>query len=144
MKLVPFTTDELEFIKWQIWEPLRRREDYRSEFARLKQDLLGLDLEDKFCQKWNLSSPVDPSLPFDELYKVMTRGKTKKEVIRERREWMDKCGLNTNKVDFDKICRAKEGLSKEDTNERIRQLFWFGYPKEEESKEGGPYQVAPL
>jgi hypothetical protein len=90
LKLSPLTNYELDFIRWQIWEPLRRNPRYKSEFAKLKQDPLDRELEDKFCQKWNLPYSVNP-------------------------DW-----------DFEKLLESPE---------RIKQLFWFGYGKEE----GGLY-----
>jgi hypothetical protein len=128
MKLAPLTSYEMEFIKWRIWEPLRRNPDYRTEFTRLDRDYFeDLEAGDAFCEKWNLPYPADPSLPFDELYKGMTRGKTKEEVISERKEWMEKCGLDTTKVDFDEVCRAQKGLSKEEAQRRIQGLFFDKY-----------------
>jgi len=69
LKLSPPTDYELEFIKWRIWEPLRRNQDYRNEYAKLKEDLfLNPDEKDAFCRKWKLPFEVDPNCEFEKLH----------------------------------------------------------------------------
>lgn len=91
LKLAPLTDRELEFIRWRIWEPLRRNQEYRNEYGKLKASLF-LDLDDSgetpislddarlvklsdipkdavdaFCDKWKLPYHVDPATEFDQL-----------------------------------------------------------------------------
>jgi hypothetical protein len=69
LKLTPPTDYELEFIKWRIWEPLRRNQDYNNEYAKLKADLfLNPETIDAFCRKWRLPFPADPNCEFAELH----------------------------------------------------------------------------
>jgi hypothetical protein len=69
LKLAPPTDYELEFIKWRIWEPLRRNQDYRNEYAKLKKDLfLNPDEIDTFCRNWKLLFEVDPNCDFEKLH----------------------------------------------------------------------------
>jgi len=68
LKLAPLTENELEFIQWQIWEPLRRNQHYTNEFAKLKSSrFLDPNLEDTFCKKWVLPYHVDPDTEFKNL-----------------------------------------------------------------------------
>jgi hypothetical protein len=62
--------DDLDFIRWQIWEPLRRNPEYRSGFEKLKKDPLALDALKDFCSKWKLPYAADPSFSFDQLYNI--------------------------------------------------------------------------
>ena len=70
MKTSPLTDYEIEFIKWKIWEPLRRNQDYRNEFGKLHKDGVNIKFDDPnlFCKKWHISYPVSPELDFDRLY----------------------------------------------------------------------------
>jgi hypothetical protein len=69
LKLAPPTNYELEFIKWRIWEPLRRNQDYKNEYAKLKKDrFLNPDEIDAFCRRWELPFPVDPNCEFEKLH----------------------------------------------------------------------------
>ena len=69
MKLEPLTNYELEFIRWQVWEPLRRNQDYKNEYFKLlKNDkFLDPDAVDAFCEKWKLPYHIHPDTNFSEL-----------------------------------------------------------------------------
>ena len=68
LKLEPLTNRELEFIQWQIWEPLRRNQDYINEYAKLKAGyFLDPDPVDEFCKKWKLPYHVDTDTEFKDL-----------------------------------------------------------------------------
>jgi hypothetical protein len=62
--------DDLDFIRWRIWEPLRRNLEYRSEFNKLKKDPFDLEALKDFCSKWRLPYAADPSLSFDQLFSI--------------------------------------------------------------------------
>ena len=84
MKAVALTNSELEFIKWKVWEPLRRNQYYRNDYAKLKVAegyFLDPEMTPKFCIKWKLSNPIDPDLSFDELYGPLA-GETKKDATK--------------------------------------------------------------
>jgi len=75
LKLSPPTDYELEFIKWRIWEPLRRNQDYRNEYAKLKVNIFLDQAEEEyfvkenaFLKKWKLPFPVDPNCDFEKLH----------------------------------------------------------------------------
>jgi hypothetical protein len=72
--------DDLDFIRWRIWEPLRRNLEYQSGFNKLfkphinaegcKEYPLDLEAQSNFCSKWRLPYAVDPSLSFDQLFSI--------------------------------------------------------------------------
>ena len=70
MKTATLTDYEIQFIKWRIWEPLRRNQDYQNEYAKLYQDGAEFKYDDPnpFCEKWGISYPVSPESDFDKLY----------------------------------------------------------------------------
>lgn len=82
-KTAPLKKHDLEFIKRKIWEPLRRNQDYKNDYARLKFEghLLDPNKTPKFYEKWKLSGPIDPDLSFDEFYGPMD-GETKKDATK--------------------------------------------------------------
>jgi hypothetical protein len=75
------TKEDLDFIKWRIWEPLRRKIDYRKDCEQLKKSHPDLDLQESFCKRWRLPYPVDHSLSFDQLL-TPHKDETKKQAIR--------------------------------------------------------------
>jgi hypothetical protein len=83
LKTAPLTRRDLEIIKWTIWEPLRRNQYYKNDYAKLKIEghLLDPNKIPEFCEKWKLSGPIDPDLSFDELYGPLP-GETKKEAAK--------------------------------------------------------------
>jgi hypothetical protein len=70
---IPPTQRELDYYKWEIWEPLREREDFEHEQFALHHDHEGNiripdPLEVKaFYEKWHLTAPFDPRMSFDDL-----------------------------------------------------------------------------
>lgn len=70
MKTAPLTDYEIQFIKWRIWEPLRRNQDYRNEYGKIYKDGDEFKWDDPnpFCEKWDISYPVSPKSDFDQLY----------------------------------------------------------------------------
>jgi len=70
LKLEPLTDHELEFIRWYIWEPLRRKPGYINEFAILKDGyFFDLDGIKTFCEKWNIPYTIAPEVEFESLLK---------------------------------------------------------------------------
>ena len=70
MKTAPLTDSEINFIKWRIWEPLRRNQNYRNEFGKLYKDGAEFKYDDPnpICEKWDISYPISPDFDFDQLY----------------------------------------------------------------------------
>ena len=71
LKQVVLDHSEIEFIRWKVWEPLRRNQDYRNDYARLKDEtgyFLDPEKTQAFCQKWRLLRPIDPACEFSSLY----------------------------------------------------------------------------
>ena len=68
LKLEPLTDREFEFIRWRIWEPLRRNQYYKNEFGELKGGyFFDLEKVNAFCDKWKLPYTIDPGIEFDSL-----------------------------------------------------------------------------
>lgn len=95
MKAAPLTDNELEFIRWTIWEPLKRNWEYQKdykdlqdvtmvpvkvgkkhaihdqskalEFAKTLQKNAPKTPTEIFCEKWGLLSPTPPEVEFDTL-----------------------------------------------------------------------------
>jgi uncharacterized protein YutD len=68
LKQSPLTDEELAYIRWRVWEPLRRNKDYINEYATLKVAyFLDFNDRDAFCKKWKLSRSIDPEAEFSQL-----------------------------------------------------------------------------
>ena len=52
MKTATLTDYEIQFIKWRIWEPLRRNQDYLNEYEKLYKDGAEFKYDDPnpFCE----------------------------------------------------------------------------------------------
>jgi hypothetical protein len=68
MKQVRLTKDELKWLRWRVWEPLRRNEAYRKEFLDLKATgLTSFETYERFCERWRIPWPISPTIDFDKL-----------------------------------------------------------------------------
>jgi hypothetical protein len=74
MKLAPLTEEELKFIRWYVWEPLRRNINYRSDYFgllkqawNLEESYLDQSAGDEFYKKWKLTYPIDPDAEFEDI-----------------------------------------------------------------------------
>jgi hypothetical protein len=95
LKLAPLTKEELEFIRWCVWEPLRRNPKYKKDYYELQQmtpaytyetltlksetpsgeyvyqefDTVKEDdrIEQEICEQWRVPYLVPPDTEFEDL-----------------------------------------------------------------------------
>ena len=119
LKTAPLTKRDLEFIK-TIWESLRRNQHYKNDYAKLKVEghLLDPNKTPEFCEKWELSGPIDPDFSFDELYGPLPLEKEKAEEE-----------ITKDAKDEDEEIKKKKILkrAREKANRRIQSLFLEKY-----------------
>jgi len=61
------TAKELDFIKYFIWEPLRRNQDFINDCGKLKAEPLDYSIRDTFLEKWKLLHPVFDNTNFEKI-----------------------------------------------------------------------------
>ncbi|MFO8165774.1 MAG: hypothetical protein R6T98_14740, partial [Desulfatiglandales bacterium] len=62
------TSIDFEFIKWRFWEPLRRNQEYRNEYAILYKEFFpSFESIEAFSKKWNIQYPIAPELEFEQI-----------------------------------------------------------------------------
>lgn len=72
----PLTDYERKYVRWYVWEPLRRHEDLRISYEGLSEYDVGgkriahgldLDKKDSFCLTWRLMYPISPDTEFENI-----------------------------------------------------------------------------
>lgn len=61
------TSKELDFIKYLIWEPLRRNQDFINDCAKVKVAWSDYYIRDAFLEKWKLPYPVFDNTSFENI-----------------------------------------------------------------------------
>jgi hypothetical protein len=136
---IPPTQRRLDYNKWDIWESLRQRKDYKREDCALCLDDQGniriprRKEIDSHCAKWHLTMPLNPDLSFENLHEnARERAKDetlgidqKKERLRRAHrelEWIQSIEDFPNQAEIEKA-RQDEISQLEDAIKTIEDEF---------------------